>query len=82
MLLDIKNIKLTLTQGAYNYPAGSNKKIILNKPLLYNLNVDPSEKYNIAEKNPEVIKKIKTIIVKHKKNLNAPEDLLKHRSFW
>ena len=71
-----------ITQGAYNYPAGSNKKIILNKPLLYNLNVDPSEKYNIAEKNPEVIKKIKNIIVKHKKNLNAPEDLLKHRSFW
>ena len=71
-----------ITQGAYNYPPGSNKKIILKKPLLYNLNVDPSEKYNIAEKNPEILKKIKNIIFKHKKNLNAPEDLLKHRSFW
>ena len=61
-----------ITQGAYNYPPGSNKKIILKKPLIYNLNVDPSEKYNIAEKNPEILKKIKNIIFKHKKNLNAP----------
>ena len=70
-----------ITQGAYNYPAGSNKKIILDKPLLYNLNIDPSEKYDIAEKNPEILKQIDSIINLHKKNLIAPEDLLKHRTF-
>ena len=70
-----------ITQGAYNYPPGSNKKIILDKPLLYNLNIDPSEKYDIAEKNPEILKQIDKIINLHKKNLVTPEDLLKHRIF-
>jgi len=70
-----------ITQGAYNYPPGSNKKIILDKPLLYNLNIDPSEKYDIAEKNPEILKEIYNIIAMHKKNLVPPEDLLKYRVF-
>ncbi len=70
-----------ITQGAYNYPKGSDEKIILNKPLLYNLNIDPSEKYNIADKNPEILLEIDQIIEKHKKNLKAPSDLLKDREF-
>ena len=70
-----------ITQGAYNYPKGSDKKIILDIPLLYNLNIDPSEKYNIADKNPEILLEIDKIIEKHKKNLKAPNDLLKHREF-
>ena len=48
-----------ITQGAYNYPKGSDRKIILDKPLLYNLNIDPSEKYNVADKNPENISRDK-----------------------
>ena len=70
-----------ITQGAYNYPKGSDEKIILDKPLLYNLNIDPSEKYNIADKKPEILFDINKIIEKHKKNLKAPKDLLKDRGF-
>ena len=70
-----------ITQGAYNYPEGSDEKIILDKPLLYNLNIDPSEKYNIADKKPEILFEINKIIEKHKKNLKAPKDLLKDRGF-
>ena len=70
-----------ITQGAYNYPKGSDEKIILDKPLLYNLNIDPSEKYNIADKKPEILFEINKIIEKHKKNLKAPKDLLKDRGF-
>ena len=70
-----------ITQGAYNYPKGSDEKIVLDIPLLYNLNIDPSEKYNIADKNPEILLEIEKIIEKHKKNLEAPNDLLKDREF-
>ncbi len=68
-----------ITQGEYNYPRGSNKKYILDKPLLYNLNIDPSEKYNIADKNPEILIEINKIVEMHKKNLKAPKDLLDYR---
>jgi arylsulfatase A-like enzyme len=34
-------------------------------PLLYNVNIDPSEKYNIAEKHPEVIAEIRNILDEH-----------------
>ena len=70
-----------ITQGAYNYPKGSDEKVVLDIPLLYNLNIDPSEKYNIADKNPGILLEIEKIIEKHKKNLKAPNDLLKDREF-
>ena len=70
-----------ITQGSYNYPKGSDKKIVLDKPLLYNLNIDPSEKYNIADKNPEILNEINKIIEIHKKNLVASKDLLKDRVY-
>ena len=70
-----------ITQGAYNYPKGSDRKFILDKPLLYNLNIDPSEKYNVADKNPKILVEINKILEKHKKNLKAPKDLLKDRGF-
>ena len=79
-----------ITQGAYDYNGSNhynakgyvkrNKKKILEKPLLYNLNDDPSEKFNIANQYPEVIEKIKELIDDHNKNLNAPIDLLSNRT--
>ena len=68
-----------ITQGAYNYPEGSDEKIVLKKPFLFNLNIDPSEKYNIAEKHPQIVNKINNILESHKLNLNAPKDLLDDR---
>ena len=49
-------------------------------PLLFNLNEDVSEKYNIAEDYPEIIDKIKYMIENHRRNLNAPPDLLSKRT--
>ena len=79
-----------ITQGAYEYNVSryynaknyvdKNKKRVLNKPLLFNLSEDPSEKYNIADENPEIIEKIKDLILKHKKDLDPPSDLLSIRS--
>ena len=68
-----------ITQGAFDYPAGSDKKIVLDKPLLYNLNIDPSEKYDIAHKNPDILEKINAILEEHKKNLIPTKDLLIER---
>ena len=58
----------------------NNKKRVLKTPLLFNLNEDPSEKYDIAEENPEIIEKIKELVEKHNKDLNAPADLLSSRT--
>jgi arylsulfatase A len=42
-------------------------KIVLEEPLLYNLNIDPSEKYDIVYKNPDILEKINAILGEHKK---------------
>jgi len=69
-----------ITKGAYNYPIGSNKKIVLDIPLLFNLDVDPSEKYNIAEKYPEKVKEIKKIAENHINSFDPPMSLLDSRN--
>lgn len=61
-----------ITQPEY----GSNVKTIQDPPLLYNLNVDPSEKYNIAEKHPEIIKEIKNVLAEHLETVVAVENQL------
>ena len=50
-----------ITQPAYGM--GGPKE--LDTPELYNLNIDPSEKYNIAEQHPEVIEEIQKILTEH-----------------
>ncbi|MBN2817760.1 MAG: sulfatase-like hydrolase/transferase, partial [Bacteroidales bacterium] len=37
----------------------------LESPELYNLNVDPSEKYNLANQNPDMIAEIREILKEH-----------------
>lgn len=39
--------------------------VLQETPLLYNVNIDPSEKLNIAEQHPEVIAEIKMVLQKH-----------------
>jgi arylsulfatase A-like enzyme len=45
-------------------------------PLLYNLNVDPSEKYDIAANHPEVIAEMKKILEKHQAGIVQVENQL------
>ena len=69
-----------IIKGAYNYPPGSNEKIVLDTPLLFNLDEDPSEKHNIAEKYPEKVEEIKLIALNHINSFNPPESLLESRN--
>ena len=69
-----------IIKGAYNYPPGSNEKIVLDTPLLFNLDEDPSEKHNIAEKYPEKVEEIKLIAQNHINSFNPPESLLESRN--
>ena len=55
-----------ITQTAY--PAGPLKRH--SPPLLYHLEKDPSEKYNVSEDNPEIIGKIEELRKAHNKKLN------------
>ena len=48
-------------------------------PLLFNLDHDPSEKYNIAEDHPDVIEEIKQAVAAHKANMVARPDQLAAR---
>lgn len=62
-----------ITQPEYSI---SNTKTIQDPPLLYNLNIDPSEKYNVAEEHPEVIAEIKKILDEHLSTLVPVENQL------
>ena len=64
-----------ITQGAYGPPEREEN----NPPLLYNLDEDPSENYNIAENHPEVIEKILTIVKEHNSTMVKGKDQLKDR---
>ena len=48
-------------------------------PLLFNLNNDPSEKFNIAKDNPEKIQEILNLIEHHNSELIRGKDRLKDR---
>jgi arylsulfatase A-like enzyme len=59
-----------IRKGAYKahfitQPEYGGKATVLEKPLLYNLDIDPSENYDIADKNPNVIKEINQMLAKH-----------------
>jgi hypothetical protein len=45
-------------------------------PLLFNLNIDPSEKYNVAEDHPEIIDEIKQVLAEHLKSVVLVENQL------
>ena len=45
-------------------------------PLLYNLNIDPSEKFNIAEQHPEVIAEIRMVLEEHLAGIEQVENQL------
>ncbi len=64
-----------ITEGAYGPPA----REAHDPPLLYNLEVDPSEKYNIAEDHTDIIEQIKVLVQKHNSELVKGEDQLKNR---
>jgi arylsulfatase A-like enzyme len=55
---------------------GTEKPVIQDTPLLFNLNADPSEKYNVANENPEVIEELRAILQNHKATVIPVENQL------
>jgi len=47
-----------------------------DNPLLFNVAEDPSEKYNVAEQNPEIIEEIKTLVQEHRENLTIAPSVI------
>src|SRR6185369_1080261 len=61
-----------MTQPGYNQPQPDKH----DPPLLYNLDVDPGENYNIAENNPAVLKKIEGLVEQHRAGMKpAPSQV-------
>jgi len=65
-----------VTQGEYGQ---FGEKEIHNPPLLYNLNQDPSEQYNIALQHPDVLQAMKNLVMAHQEKMIPGEDQLKNR---
>lgn len=64
------------TQGAYGqFEAREAHEI----PLLYNLNYDPGEQFDIAEKHPAIVDEIKAMVQEHQSKLVRGKDMLVDR---
>lgn len=65
-----------ITQGAYGQFGQRQKH---DPPLLYHLNNDPSEKFNVAEAHPEVLAAIDELVKEHRSRLIKGKDQLADR---
>jgi len=65
------------TQDAYG--RGARKRVRHDPPVLYQLEHDPSEKYNVAAQHPEVIADIMKEVERHKATLKAAPSQLDTR---
>ena len=64
-----------ITKPAYT----KGKTVTHDPPVLYNLEHDPSEKYNIAKDHPDVIADIRAEVTRHTQALVKKEDQLAKR---
>ena len=65
-----------ITQGEYGQ---FGEREVHDPPLLYNVNQDISENFNIAGEHPEIIAQIKKLVEDHKYNLVKGKDQLAER---
>ena len=57
----------------YGYPQ---KLTRLEEPTLFNLQVDPAERWNVAKDHPEKLKEITAYVEKHVNSFELPESEL------
>ena len=55
---------------------GDTTTVVHNPPLLFNIDVDPSEQYNIASQHTEIIEDIKKVLKGHQKSVVPVENQL------
>ena len=65
-----------ITQTAY---IKDTKKTIHNQPLLFNLETDPEERFNIAQDNAEIVEDIENMVQKHRAGIKPVKDQLAER---
>ncbi len=53
--------------------------VIHNRPMLFHLASDPSEKYDVSRENPEKMKELSAIVEAHKKTVKPVENQLEKR---
>jgi arylsulfatase A-like enzyme len=61
-----------ITQGAYQMPPSRTEH---ESPLLFNLQTDPGERFNIAEKNPEIVAEMLLEIEAHRISITQREGI-------
>ena len=64
------------TQGEYGQFGGLE---VHEPPLLYNLQHDPGEHFNVADDHPEVLERIDALVADHRRELVPAKDLLVDR---
>ena len=69
--------------GAYKAHFKTRERVYINRevethepPLLYNLEVDPSEKYDVSEANKEIIEGILEEVERHRSSVDSVENQL------
>ena len=62
-----------ITEGGYSGNAAEQH----DPPLLYNVDVDPSENFDVAADYPEVLEKIRRLVAEHQANMVKGADQLK-----
>ncbi len=65
-----------ITEGAYGQFGEREEH---ETPLLYNVNEDPSEQYDIAAEHPEIIEQINALVADHRSKLVRGKDQLAER---
>ena len=62
-----------ITEGSYGQ---FGEKEIHNPPILFNLSVDPSEKFDLGASHPEILAEIDLMVKEHQSNLVKGKDQL------
>lgn len=66
------NFKLhVLYKPAYN----RGQMQVLAKPVLYDLNSDPGEHYDVADSHPEVVKELGELLRRHRESVKIAESI-------
>ena len=61
-----------ITESSY----GGEGRVVLEEPLLYNVDHDPSEAFNIADKHPEIVAELTALVQSHLESVAPVENQL------
>ena len=63
-----------ITKGGY----GNGEKVYHKDPLLFNVDQDPGERFNIAEQHPDIVAQITRFAIQFDGKLSRMPDVLQH----